>query len=136
VQDVAILIIQGVAMNLMHPIAGIALAMFVAAAGAAPPSNAELKKLMADTERAFAATLKTRDNAAFKNFVSDEAACFSGDGVVLPGKKAVAEGWKSMYDAPQAPSHGAGPGRGSGLGHAGLLWRPGLRPRRQGCRAI
>jgi hypothetical protein len=47
-------------MNLMHRIAGIALAMFVAAAGAAPPSSAELKKLMADTERAFAAEAALR----------------------------------------------------------------------------
>jgi ketosteroid isomerase-like protein len=79
------------------------LLMLVAAGSSARVSNAELKKQVADTERAFAATMKARDHAAFKNFVSDEAVFFSGNGVVLRGKDAVANGWRSYYDNPQAP---------------------------------
>lgn len=76
----------------------------VAAAGvaAAPPSNAELKKQVADTERAFAATMKARDHAAFVSFLADEAVFFSGP-VPLHGKKAVGEFWKKLYEKPEAP---------------------------------
>jgi ketosteroid isomerase-like protein len=77
--------------------------LVVAAGSSARVSNAELKKQVADTERAFAATMKARDHAAFKTFVSDEAVFFSGNGVVLRGKDAVANGWRSYYDRAQAP---------------------------------
>lgn len=89
-------------MNWMNPIAGVALALFVGGAGAAPPSNAELKKQVADTERAFAATMKARDHAAFTSFLSDEAVFFTGP-APLHGKAAVANGWKRFYDKPAAP---------------------------------
>ena len=39
--------------------------LMLAVASAARPSNDELKKQVADTERAFAATMKARDHAAF-----------------------------------------------------------------------
>jgi ketosteroid isomerase-like protein len=77
--------------------------LVVAAGSSARVSNAELKKQVADTERAFAATMKARDHAAFKTFVSDEAVFFSGNGVVLRGKDAVANGWRAYYDRAQAP---------------------------------
>jgi ketosteroid isomerase-like protein len=79
------------------------LLMLVAAGSSARVSNAELKKQVTDTERAFAATMKARDHAAFQKFVSDEAVFFSGNGVTLRGKQAVADAWKSYYDSPQAP---------------------------------
>jgi ketosteroid isomerase-like protein len=79
------------------------LMLVVAAGSSARVSNAELKKQVAETERAFAATMKARDHAAFKTFVSDEAVFFSGNGVVLRGKDAVANGWRAYYDKPQAP---------------------------------
>ncbi len=75
----------------------------VAAAGsAARLSNAELKKQVADTERAFAATMKARDHAAFTRFVSDEAVFFAGS-APLRGKEAVAKAWRPFYDKPEAP---------------------------------
>ena len=77
--------------------------LVVAAAGsAARLSNAALKQQVADTERAFAATMKARDHAAFTNFVSEEAVFFSGSSP-LRGKDAVAKAWRPFYDKPEAP---------------------------------
>jgi ketosteroid isomerase-like protein len=78
--------------------------LMVAAVGsAARISNADLKKQVADTERAFAATMKARDHAAFTKFVADEAVFFSGTGTALRGKDAVAKAWRPFYDQPEAP---------------------------------
>ena len=76
----------------------------VQAASAAPaaPSNAELKQQVSDTERAFAATMKARDHAAFVAFVADDAVFFNGP-APLHGKKAVGDFWKKFYDKPAAP---------------------------------
>ena len=79
------------------------LMLMLMVASAARPSNAELKKQVADTERAFAATMKARDHAAFARFLADEAVFFSGPGSVLRGREAVANGWRKFYDGPQAP---------------------------------
>ena len=89
-------------MNLKNTIAGVTLALLAAASGAAAPTNAELKKQVADTERAFAATMKARDHAAFTGFLSDEAVFFGGP-ATLHGKEAVAKGWQRFYDKPVAP---------------------------------
>ncbi len=89
-------------MSLMNRFAGIALALVVGGAGAAPPTNAELKQQVADTERAFAATMKARDHAAFTGFLSDETVFFMG-AAPLHGKAAVASAWKRFYDKPAAP---------------------------------
>ena len=89
-------------MGLMRLIVGIAFAALAAGAGAAPPTNAELKKQVADTERAFAATMKARDYAAYASFLSDEAVFFTGQ-AALHGKEAVANGWKQFYEKPVAP---------------------------------
>ncbi|WP_229483148.1 YybH family protein [Massilia horti] len=80
--------------------------LLIATAGsAARVPNAELKKQVAAAERAFAATMKARDHAAFKNFIADEAVFFSGPGQPpLRGKVAVAEGWRQFFDEKaQAP---------------------------------
>jgi ketosteroid isomerase-like protein len=76
--------------------------MIVAAGSAARISNADLKKQVAEAERAFAATMKARDHAAFKTFVSDEAVFLSASGA-LRGKEAVASAWRRYYDKPAAP---------------------------------
>ena len=77
--------------------------LVVAAAGSsARLSNAELTKQVADTERAFAATMRARDHAAFTRFVSDEAVFFAGS-APLRGKEAVAKAWLPFYDKPEAP---------------------------------
>jgi ketosteroid isomerase-like protein len=69
---------------------------------AAPASNAELNKQVADSERAFAATMKARDHAAFVSFVADDAVFFNGP-VPLHGKAAVGEFWKKFYGKGAAP---------------------------------
>jgi ketosteroid isomerase-like protein len=82
------------------------ISMFMlAVASAARPSNADLKKQVADTERAFAATMKARDHSAFTSFLADEAVFFSGSGPgsVLRGREAVANAWRKFYDGAQAP---------------------------------
>lgn len=76
--------------------------MAATAATAAPASNAELKKQVADTERAFAASMKARDLAAFSSFLAEDTVFFSGP-VPLHGKKAVTQFWKKFYDKPAAP---------------------------------
>jgi ketosteroid isomerase-like protein len=88
-------------MRWIRAIAGLCVGMAALGAGAAP-TNAELKQQVADTERAFAATMKARDHAAFSSFLSDEAVFFMGAGP-LHGKQAVAEAWKRFYEKPAAP---------------------------------
>jgi ketosteroid isomerase-like protein len=89
-------------MSLLKLTASAVLLSIAAVAGAAPLSNAELKKQVADTERAFAATMKARDHTAFSSFLSDEAVFFTGP-APLHGKEAVAKAWKRFYEKPAAP---------------------------------
>lgn len=77
-------------------------AALVCISASAAPTNAELKQQVADTERAFAATMAKRDHAAFVSFLSDEAVFYSGPRV-LRGKDAVAAQWKALYEKPEAP---------------------------------
>ncbi|KQV80897.1 ketosteroid isomerase [Massilia sp. Root351] len=78
-----------------------ALALVCSTAGAAP-SNAELTQQVADTERAFAATMKARDLAAFTSFLSDETVFYSGP-TPLRGKEQVTAFWRKFYDGKEAP---------------------------------
>lgn len=73
------------------------------AACAAPPAadRATLQQQVADTERAFAATMARRDHAAFTAFLADETVWFTPRPV--RGKAAVAADWRRFYEAPQAP---------------------------------
>jgi ketosteroid isomerase-like protein len=71
-----------------------------------PPnaSSADLKREVAETERAFAKTMADRDHAAFKVFIADEAVFFSGPGAApLRGKDEIAQRWARFYEKPQAP---------------------------------
>lgn len=89
-------------MSLKSTTAGMVLALFAGGAIAAPPTNAELKQQVTETERAFAATMKARDYAAFTTFLSDEAVFFAAPGP-MHGKEAVANGWKRFFEKPAAP---------------------------------
>lgn len=80
----------------------LAVALMAAGCAAPAPGKAELERQVADTERAFAATMKRRDHAAFSAFLSDEAVFFSGP-APLRGKSQVAQGWLRFYDKPEAP---------------------------------
>jgi ketosteroid isomerase-like protein len=103
------MLIRELTMELRKLGASISLAAFMAGAAAAaapvapPPTNAELKKQVIDTERAFAATMKARDHAAFAGFLAEDTIFFSGPGRPLYGKEAVAREWKGFYDKPAAP---------------------------------
>jgi ketosteroid isomerase-like protein len=78
------------------------LAICVVSATAAAASNAELKQQVTATERAFAATMKARDHAAFVAMVAHDAVFFNGP-TPLHGQKAVGEFWKKFYAGPTAP---------------------------------
>jgi ketosteroid isomerase-like protein len=81
----------------------VGLLSLVVAGSAQRVSNAGLQKQVTDTERAFAATMKARDHAAFTGFLSEDAVFFSAHCEVLRGKAAVAEAWKAWYIGPEAP---------------------------------
>ena len=73
-----------------------------AVASAARPSNDELKKQVADTERAFAATMKARDHAAFTSFLADAGHAFvlaPGDAILLPNRGPAATCLHSVFCA-------------------------------------
>ena len=89
-------------MKLRNWLVGVMLGLFSMAVAMAASTNEELKQQVADVERAFAATMKTRDLKAFGEFLSDETVFFSGP-VPLHGKNAVMGFWKKFYDKPQAP---------------------------------
>lgn len=65
-------------------------------------SNGDLKKQVMEAERAFAATMKTRDIDGFARFLADEAIFMSAQGN-LRGKAAIVKGWRQFYAGPQAP---------------------------------
>jgi ketosteroid isomerase-like protein len=62
----------------------------------------ELQAQARSTEQAFAKTMADRDHEAFSSFIADEAIFFGAAGP-LRGKQAVADGWKLLFDGPQAP---------------------------------
>lgn len=75
----------------------------LAAAGVAEcETTADLAAQVRAAETAFAATMASRDLAAFATHVADEA-LFFGRKSVLRGKAAVVEGWKPYFDGAQAP---------------------------------
>lgn len=77
-------------------------AVLLAGCAAAPTAdNATLKQQVADTERAFAATMARRDHAAFTTFLAEETVWFTPKPV--HGKQAVADDWKKFYEGPDAP---------------------------------
>lgn len=80
-----------------------AVAMIMTCAYAiAAPSNAELKQQVADTERAFAATMAKRDHQAFVSFLAEEAIFYNGT-KALRGKDTVAAEWKPFYEKAEVP---------------------------------
>ena len=80
-----------------------ALALGAGCATDAPrPTNAELARQVADTERAFARTMAERDHAAFTAFIAEEA-IFVSEPRALHGRAEVAAAWKRYFEAPQAP---------------------------------
>lgn len=84
-------------------------AALVAALGVVPGCattggpEADLAAQVHAAEAAFARSMAERDHAAFVAHLADDAIFFSGGGVVLRGRQAVAAAWKPYYDGPQAP---------------------------------
>lgn len=62
----------------------------------------ELTQQVREAETAFAASMSKRDLNAFAAYVAEDAVFF-GSKSALRGKSAVVEGWKSLYEGPQAP---------------------------------
>ena len=65
-------------------------------------TTGELRKQVMEAERAFAATMKTRDFNGFVRYLADEAIFMSPQGA-LRGKAAIANGWRQYYTREQAP---------------------------------
>ena len=76
----------------------------VAGCAATPPraSLDELRKQVADTERAFARTMAERNFNAFTSFLADDAVFYAGQKPIR-GKQAVADDWKRFYEKREAP---------------------------------
>jgi ketosteroid isomerase-like protein len=70
---------------------------------AASPSPAEAQAQVMATERAFAATMATRDYQAFLGFVSEEALFFGGGTTVHRGRADVGAAWRGLFDGARAP---------------------------------
>lgn len=83
------------------PLAILALLLVVSPLAAETKAD-RLSQQVAETERAFAATMADRDHAGFVTFLSEEAIFFSGDSS-LRGKQQVADTWKDYFEEPEAP---------------------------------
>jgi len=90
-------------MRIAFVAAALTLAALAGCATVTPkPSNAELQRQVADTERAFAKTMADRDHAAFTALLADETTFFTSKSA-LRGKAHVAEFWKRFYEGPTPP---------------------------------
>ena len=63
----------------------------------------DAQRAVASTERAFARSMAERDHGAFTAHLAEEAVFFNGDGSVLRGRQAVAEGWRPLFQGAEAP---------------------------------
>jgi ketosteroid isomerase-like protein len=100
----------------------------------------DLTKQVRDAENAFAATMAARDHKAFATFIAEDAVFFGNE--ALRGKAAVVEGWKGLYEKPEAPfswrsesvevldtgklAHSSGPvlnSKGERVGTFNSIWR-------------
>jgi uncharacterized protein (TIGR02246 family) len=82
-------------------VATLALALSGAGLFAGAADTKTLAEKVRAREQAFARTMADRDHAAFAAFVSEDAV-FVGRSV-LRGRKAVAEGWRPLYEGEKAP---------------------------------
>ena len=80
----------------------LAVAMLLLSRPAVGQASTQLAEQVREAETAFAATMATRDHAAFAGFVSEEAIFFGRSGP-LRGKAAVLEGWRPLFAEPTAP---------------------------------
>ena len=76
--------------------------IFTPAQASEPPTVAELEDSLRATEAAFAQTMADRDLDAFATFLAEDA-IFSTPHRVLRGRAEIVEGWKSLYEGPEAP---------------------------------
>jgi len=66
------------------------------------PSNAELQRQVADTERAFAKSMADRNLAAFASLLAEDTVFFTSTRA-LRGKSQVTDFWKRFYEGPTPP---------------------------------
>ena len=85
------------------PVATAAMALLAGCTVNPPRANLdELRKQVADTERAFARTMAERNFGAFTSFLAEDAIFHAGQKPIR-GKQAVAQDWKKFYEKPEAP---------------------------------
>lgn len=87
-------------MRMNITVATLAAALLAGCASTTPP--ADLKRQVADTERAFARTMADRSLVGFSSFISEEAVFFTST-KALRGKAEITEAWKRFYEGPAAP---------------------------------
>jgi ketosteroid isomerase-like protein len=73
------------------------------ASAARAETQEQLTQQVRDAENGFAATMAARDYKAFATFIAQDAVFFGGDGKGIRGKAAVVDGWKGLYEKPDAP---------------------------------
>jgi ketosteroid isomerase-like protein len=76
--------------------------MAAALTAAGPFQEQDPQEQVRSAETAFAQTMADRDLDAFATFVSEEAVFFGSSGA-LRGREAVVEGWRSLFEGPEAP---------------------------------
>lgn len=77
--------------------------LLLAACASSPASRPATPTLpLAETETAFAATMRDRDFEAFARFVAEDAVFLNG-GAPLHGKATILEHWRKFFAAPDAP---------------------------------
>jgi len=89
-------------MRAPHVLLCLALTTLATVAANAADSTAALAEQVRDAERAFAATMAARDQAAFARHISEEAVFFDGDKATR-GKAAVVAAWKAFFEGAAAP---------------------------------
>ncbi|MDX1556107.1 MAG: nuclear transport factor 2 family protein, partial [Xanthomonadales bacterium] len=75
---------------------------YLASALADVGSASSLEAAVAETEKAFAATMANRDFEAFSQFLDEESVFFAGE-TPLRGKSEVQAAWKGFFEGPDAP---------------------------------
>jgi ketosteroid isomerase-like protein len=86
--------------SVLHSLSLLALTACVTSADVA--SLAQLEQRVADTERAFAASMAARDFAAFQGHLAEDAIFIGNDGP-LRGKAEIAAGWQRYFEGDEAP---------------------------------
>jgi ketosteroid isomerase-like protein len=89
-------------MRTTHSLVCLVLATLASVSARAADDAVALAAQVREAERAFAATMAARDQAAFARYIAEEAVFFDGEKAAR-GKAAVIAAWKGFFERPAAP---------------------------------